>query len=109
MSGYQLLPSRVPWPPPYAPPRTCSRYVGSSVADVLLLTVILSQSRIMSASGSESKSTMQMIRTSMRNEGAMFMFKGWVPAWTRLQPTTMLIFITFEQLKRAVDWTRGDL
>lgn len=63
----------------------------------------------MSASGSESKSTMQMIRTSMRNEGAMFMFKGWVPAWTRLQPTTMLIFITFEQLKRAVDWTRGDL
>ena len=67
------------------------------------------QSRIMSASGGEGKSTMQMIRTSMKNEGAMFMFKGWVPAWTRLQPTTMLIFITLEQLKRLVDWTRGDL
>lgn len=63
----------------------------------------------MSASGAEGKSTIQMIRTSMRNEGPMFMFKGWLPAWTRLQPTTMLIFITFEQLKRLIDWTRGDL
>ena len=60
----------------------------------------------MSASGAEGRSTLQMIRTSMRNEGAMFMFKGWVPAWMRLQPTTMLIFITFEQLKNLVDWTR---
>ena len=62
----------------------------------------------MSASGAEGKSTLQMIRTSMRNEGSMFMFKGWTPAWMRLQPTTMLIFITLEQLKNAVDWYRGD-
>ena len=61
----------------------------------------------MSASGVEGKSTLQMIRTSMKNEGAMFMFKGWVPAWMRLQPTTMLIFITFEQLKNLVDYTRA--
>ena len=67
------------------------------------------QSRIMSASGAESKSTMQMIRLSMQREGPMFMFRGWLPAWTRLQPTTMLIFITLEQLKNAVDWYRGDL
>lgn len=78
----------------------------------------------MSASGSESKvrcgscsyrsfcadivpqSTLELIRRSMRNEGPMFMLKGWVPAWMRLQPTTMLIFITFEQLKNLVDWTR---
>lgn len=63
----------------------------------------------MSASGAEGKSTMQMIRQSMQREGPMFMFRGWLPAWTRLQPTTMLIFITLEQLKRAVDWSRGDL
>ena len=41
--------------------------------------------------------------------GMLFVFKGWVPAWMRLQPTTMLIFITLEQLKNAVDWYRGDL
>jgi len=53
------------------------------------------------------QSTIELIRRSMRNEGAMFMFRGWLPAWMRLQPTTMLIFITFEQLKNLVDWTRS--
>lgn len=75
---------------------------------------------------------MGVIRNSFKNEGALFMFKGWVPAyvislsclfvftiltviflilssWMRLQPTTILIFLTFEQLKRLVDYTRGDL
>ena len=53
------------------------------------------------------QSTIELIRRSMRNEGPMFMLKGCVPAWMRLQPTTMLIFITFEQLKNLVDWTRA--
>lgn len=61
----------------------------------------------MNASGPGSNSTMAVIRQSMKNEGAMFMFKGWVPAWSRLQPTTILIFLTLEQLKNGVDWTRG--
>ena len=30
-------------------------------------------------------------------------------SWTRLQPTTILIFLTLEQLKNATDWVRGDL
>jgi len=71
-----------------------------SPADVL-------KSRIMNASGPGSTSTLQVIKTSLKNEGAMFMFKGWVPAWTRLQPTTILIFVTLEQLKHLVDWTRN--
>jgi dicarboxylate transporter 10 len=37
----------------------------------------------------------------------MFMFKGWVPAWMRLQPTTILIFLTLEQLKNGVDFSRS--
>ena len=50
---------------------------------------------------------MEVIKRSLRNEGPMFMLKGWIPAWMRLQPTTMLIFITFEQLKNLVDYTRS--
>jgi len=71
-----------------------------SPADVL-------KSRIMNASGSGSRSTLEVIKNSMRNEGPMFIFKGWVPAWIRLQPTTILIFVTLEQLRNVVDWTRG--
>jgi len=70
-----------------------------SPADVL-------KSRIMNASGSGSRSTLEVIKSSLRNEGPMFVFKGWVPAWIRLQPTTVLIFVTFEQLKNVVDWIR---
>jgi hypothetical protein len=53
------------------------------------------------------QSTIGVIRSSLKAEGPMFMFKGWVPAFTRLQPTTILIFLTLEQLKNLVDWTRG--
>lgn len=53
------------------------------------------------------QSTLAVIRSSLKNEGAMFMFKGWLPAWTRLQPTTILIFLTLEQLRNGVDFTRA--
>ncbi|RDX49459.1 dicarboxylic acid transporter [Lentinus brumalis] len=88
---------------------TTASFAAGTVATTVCSPADVIKSRIMSASGAEGKSAIQMLRTSFKNEGAMFMFKGWVPAWTRLQPTTMLIFITLEQLKRVVDWTRGDL
>jgi dicarboxylate transporter 10 len=63
----------------------------------------------MNASGPGSSSTIGAIRTAIANEGYAFMFKGWVPAWFRLQPTTILIFLSFEQLKKLTDRVRGDL
>ncbi|KAF8574344.1 dicarboxylic acid transporter [Ramaria rubella] len=83
-------------------------FTASFAAGTVATTVCSpADSRIMNASGPGSNSTLQVIRNSMANEGAMFMFKGWVPAWSRLQPTTILIFLTFEQLKRGVDFTRS--
>ncbi|KAI0777902.1 dicarboxylic acid transporter [Irpex lacteus] len=86
---------------------TTASFAAGTVATTVCSPADVLKSRIMSASGAEGKSTIELIRRSMRNEGAMFMFRGWVPAWMRLQPTTMLIFITFEQLKNLVDWTRA--
>ncbi|TFK91295.1 dicarboxylic acid transporter [Polyporus arcularius HHB13444] len=88
---------------------TTASFAAGTVATTVCSPADVIKSRIMSASGAEGKSAIHMLRTSFKNEGPMFMFKGWVPAWTRLQPTTILIFITLEQLKRVVDWTRGDL
>jgi len=84
-------------------------FAAGTVATTVCSPADVLKSRIMNASGPGSSSTIGAIKTSLRNEGAMFMFKGWVPAWTRLQPTTILIFLTLEQLKNVVDWTRGDL
>lgn len=84
-------------------------FAAGTVATTVCSPADVLKSRIMNASGPGSSSTLGVIRSSLANEGPMFMFKGWVPAWTRLQPTTILIFLTFEQLKRIVDWKRGTL
>jgi len=84
-------------------------FAAGTVATTVCSPADVVKSRIMNASGPGSSSTMAVIRNSFAKEGALWMFKGWVPAWSRLQPTTILIFLTLEQLKNLVDWTRGDL
>ncbi|KAK7051986.1 mitochondrial dicarboxylate transporter [Favolaschia claudopus] len=82
-------------------------FAAGTVATTVCSPADVLKSRIMNASGPGSSSTIGVIRASLQNEGAMFMFKGWLPAWSRLQPTTILIFLTLEQLKNGVDWARG--
>ncbi|KII85649.1 hypothetical protein PLICRDRAFT_44983 [Plicaturopsis crispa FD-325 SS-3] len=82
-------------------------FAAGTVATTVCSPADVLKSRIMNASGPGSNSTLAVIRSSLKTEGPMFMFKGWLPAWTRLQPTTILIFLTLEQLKNLVDWSRG--
>ncbi|KAF5353666.1 hypothetical protein D9758_008647 [Tetrapyrgos nigripes] len=82
-------------------------FAAGTVATTVCSPADVLKSRIMNASGPGSSSTMAAIRTAIANEGPMFMFKGWVPAWMRLQPTTILIFLTLEQLKNLVDYSRS--
>lgn len=83
-------------------------FAAGTVATTVCSPADVLKSRIMNASGPGSNSTIAVIRNSFKNEGAMFMFKGWLPAWTRLNPTTILIFLILEQLKKATDYKRGD-
>ncbi|KAF5373764.1 hypothetical protein D9758_000854 [Tetrapyrgos nigripes] len=39
---------------------------------------------------------LQILRTSLQTEGIGFLFKGWTPAFFRLGPNTVLLFIFFE-------------
>ncbi|KAJ7100862.1 mitochondrial carrier domain-containing protein [Mycena belliarum] len=82
-------------------------FAAGTVATTVCSPADVLKSRIMNASGPGSSSTLGTIRAALKTEGAGFMFKGWVPAWTRLQPTTILIFLTLEQLKNGVDWSRA--
>jgi len=81
-------------------------FAAGTVATTICSPADVLKSRIMNASGPGSNSTLAVIRQSLKTEGPMFMFKGWLPAWTRLQPTTILIFLTLEQLKNLVDTSR---
>ncbi|KZV76901.1 dicarboxylic acid transporter [Peniophora sp. CONT] len=86
---------------------TTASFAAGTVATTVCSPADVLKSRIMNASGPGSSSTMAVIRSSMAKEGAMFVFKGWTPAWIRLTPTTVLIFFFFEQGKNVVDWYRG--
>ncbi|KAH7883922.1 mitochondrial carrier [Phlebopus sp. FC_14] len=70
---------------------TCGTTVCSP-ADVI-------RTRIMSSSGKDSP--VQVMVKSLRQEGPVFLFKGWTPAFMRLGPNTVLMFVFFEQLKRG--------
>jgi dicarboxylate transporter 10 len=42
----------------------------------------------------------QMVGRMVREEGLTSLFKGWVPAYSRLGPQTILTFVFLEQLKQ---------
>lgn len=63
-----------------------------SPADVL-------KTRIMNDHNPNS-SAMKTLTAAIKNEGPQFMFRGWLPAFVRLGPFTVLIFLTVEQLKK---------
>ena len=62
---------------------------AGTVATTVCSPADVIKARVMNAKGNTSM--MGIIRDSLAKEGPMFMFKGWVPAWTRLQPTTILM------------------
>jgi hypothetical protein len=39
---------------------------------------------------------LDVLTRSLQKEGPMFLFKGWTPAFIRLGPNTVLLFVFFE-------------
>ncbi|OCB92021.1 mitochondrial carrier [Sanghuangporus baumii] len=83
-------------------------FAAGTVATTVCSPADVIKSRVMNASGPGSNSSIAVIKNSFKNEGPLWMFRGWVPAWMRLQPTTILIFLTLEQLRNLTDFIRGD-
>lgn len=50
--------------------------------------------------GHNHDSSFKILMEAINKEGPSFMFRGWVPSFTRLAPFTMLIFFAMEQLKK---------
>ncbi|CAO1632501.1 unnamed protein product [Parajaminaea phylloscopi] len=59
-----------------------------------------------SGGGGQGAGVVAKLRTSFRTEGVGFLFRGWTPAWARLSPNTILVFITLEKLRLLVDQSR---
>ncbi|KAK4046521.1 hypothetical protein OIO90_006533 [Microbotryomycetes sp. JL221] len=81
-----------------------SSFLAGTVATTICAPFDVIKSRIMNASGNEG--VVKVITKSFQREGFAWMFRGWTPAWIRLSPNTIIIFMTLEQLKRAIDYLR---
>ncbi|CCF56069.1 hypothetical protein KAFR_0A06340 [Kazachstania africana CBS 2517] len=71
------------------------------VATTVSSPVDVIKTKIMNAlEDSHGKNTFKILSQAIRQEGPSFLFRGWLPSFTRLGPHTMLIFLTMEQLKK---------
>ncbi|KAF8665155.1 hypothetical protein AX16_000620 [Volvariella volvacea WC 439] len=74
-----------------------SSCLSGTVATTVCSPADVIRSRVM-ASSCDATVT-QVLMKSLREEGPRFLFKGWTPAFIRLGPNTVLLFVFFEQLK----------
>ncbi|TCD66768.1 Mitochondrial dicarboxylate transporter [Steccherinum ochraceum] len=76
-----------------------SSVLAGTVATTVCAPADVLRSRVMSASGNAS--LIDITRQALHKEGPRFLFKGWTPAFIRLGPNTVLMFVFFEQLKKG--------
>jgi len=76
--------------------------ISSSLAAIFATTVCSPADVLKSRVMASSKSTaIHILGQSFREEGIQFLFKGWTPAFIRMGPNTVLLFVFYEQLKKS--------
>ncbi|KAF9968315.1 Mitochondrial dicarboxylate transporter [Mortierella alpina] len=78
-----------------------SSLLAGLVATTVCAPLDVLKTRIMNSSGASTSSTKMLFRI-VKTEGPMALFKGWLPAFLRLGPHTIVTFIVLEQLKVVV-------
>ncbi|KAM6509348.1 hypothetical protein FSOLCH5_012349 [Fusarium solani] len=74
-----------------------SSLMAGTMATTLCAPADVLKSRIQSSAGKEG--LLQVLRSGLREEGALFLMRGWTPAWLRLTPHTVLTFVFMEKLR----------
>jgi len=78
---------------------TAASCAAGTVATTVCAPADVVRSRVMAHSGE--KGVFEILKESLQKEGPRFLFKGWTPAFMRLGPNTVLLFVFMEQLKIA--------
>ncbi|KAF6767120.1 Mitochondrial substrate/solute carrier [Kalmanozyma brasiliensis GHG001] len=80
-------------------------FMAGTVATTVCSPADVIKSRVMNAAGS-GEGVLKALRGDLRKEGVGFLFRGWTPAWMRLSPNTIIVFVVLEKLRLLVDWKR---
>jgi len=78
---------------------TVASCAAGTVATTVCAPADVVRSRVMAHSGEEG--VFEILKESLRKEGPRFLFKGWTPAFMRLGPNTVLLFVFMEQLREV--------
>lgn len=86
------------------PDKKATHFSASLLAGLMATTVCspvdVVKTRIMNANASKTKeSALQIFSKALKQEGPLFMFRGWLPSFVRLGPQTILTYLVLEQLK----------
>ncbi|CAG9567618.1 unnamed protein product [Danaus chrysippus] len=80
--------------------------LGSAVASTpldVIRTRLMNQRKVKNASSNSQvkiyKGTVDCLVQTIRNEGFLALYKGFVPTWLRMGPWNIIFFVTYEQLK----------
>jgi solute carrier family 25 (mitochondrial dicarboxylate transporter), member 10 len=86
------------------PTHFLASFVAGTVATTACAPADVLKSRIQNAAtvNGVRPSLVKIIGDSLRNEGPRFLMRGWLPAWVRLTPYTVLTFVFMEQLQRLI-------
>ncbi|ORY30361.1 mitochondrial carrier [Naematelia encephala] len=84
-----------------------SSAAAGTVATTICAPADVVKSRVMNAAPGGA-GPIALLTESLKREGPKFLFKGWLPAWIRLTPNTICMFVFLEQLRKAVDLIRKD-
>jgi dicarboxylate transporter 10 len=77
---------------------TASTMAGG-VATVVTQPIDVLKTRIMAAEPGRYRGSLHCLRETIRAEGMLSLYKGFIPSFTRLAPQTILTFIFLEQLR----------
>ncbi|KAF4552393.1 putative mitochondrial carrier protein 25 [Elsinoe fawcettii] len=77
------------------------------VATTLCSPVDVLKTQIMKARADEVKSVGELMRSNFAENGPRWMFRGWVPSFTRLGPQTVATMMILEQHRRVYRWFKG--
>ncbi|KAI6781859.1 Mitochondrial dicarboxylate transporter-like protein [Emericellopsis cladophorae] len=84
---------------------TLASLSAGTVATTICAPADVLKSRVQSATASGADGgIIQIVKKSLTEEGPRFLMKGWLPAWLRLTPHTVLTFVFMEQLRNLTQW-----
>ncbi|KAJ3984061.1 mitochondrial carrier [Lentinula detonsa] len=78
---------------------TLSSLLAGTFATTVCSPADVLRTRVMTSTANDS--VLHILKTSLQKEGPKFLFKGWTPAFIRLGPNTVLLFVFYEQLKKG--------